>query len=177
MSTGELESRLKVLCLHGYRQNGDALKSKLGSFRKFVKRYADFVFVTAPHQAPALKPDDADDPEQKSWWFNKDDGTFKGTNKDGPAVGFEDSLKLVEKIWKEEECNGILGFSQGACFAGLICNLSARGMTTIKPQFAILSSGFKSGSLVHMNYYLSKNQIPSLHIFGQTDEIIPQGMN
>ncbi|XP_058813366.1 esterase AAEL000016 [Topomyia yanbarensis] len=173
-------SKLKVLALHGYRQNGDALKSKLGSFRKFINKYAELVFVTAPHVAPPLadcKPETEPDPTQRSWWFNKDDGTFKGTNRSGPAIGFEESLKLVEKTWKEEQCNGLLGFSQGACFAGLLCDLSARGMTSIKPEFAILSSGFRSGSLVHLNFYENKVQIPSLHIFGETDEIIPRGMS
>lgn len=50
-------------------------------------------------------------------------------------------------------------------------------MTNIKPHFAILSSGFKSGSLVHMNYYEEPISIPSLHIYGQTDDIIPSDMS
>lgn len=64
----------------------------------------------------------------RSWWFNKDDGTFKGTNKNGPAFGFDQSLRLVEKAWEEQgPFHGLLGFSQGACFVGLLCNLSMRG--------------------------------------------------
>ncbi|XP_053684653.1 esterase AAEL000016 [Sabethes cyaneus] len=173
-------SKLKILALHGYRQNGDAFRSKLGSFRKFINKYAELVFVTAPHVAPPLpdcEPGTMPDPAQRSWWFNKEDGSFKGTNKNGPAIGFEESLKLVEKTWKTEQCCGLLGFSQGACFAGLLCDLSARGMTCIKPEFAVLSSGFRSGSLVHLNFYENKVQIPSLHIFGETDEIIPKALS
>ncbi|KAL9694256.1 hypothetical protein quinque_013541 [Culex quinquefasciatus] len=176
-SAPEPASKLKVLALHGYRQNGDSFKSKLGSLRKFINKYAELVFVTAPHVAPTMEAGAEADPTQRSWWFNKDDGTFKGTNKNGPAVGFEQSLKLVEKVWREEQCSGLLGFSQGACFVGLLCDLSARGMTSIKPEFAVLSSGFRSGSLVHLNYYENKVQIPSLHIFGETDEIIPKEMS
>lgn len=176
-AAAEPATKLKVLALHGYRQNGDGFKSKLGSLRKFINKYAELVFVTAPHVAPPLEAGAEPDPTQRSWWFNKDDGSFKGTNKNGPAFGFEESLKLVEKVWKEEECSGLLGFSQGACFVGLLCDLSARGMTLIKPEFAVLSSGFRSGSLVHLNYYENKVQIPSLHIFGETDEIIPKEMS
>lgn len=176
-SAAEPATKLKVLALHGYRQNGDGFKSKLGSLRKFISKYAELVFVTAPHVAPPMEAGTEPDPSQRSWWFNKDDGTFKGTNKNGPAFGFEESLKLVEKVWKEEQCSGLLGFSQGACFVGLLCDLSARGMTLIKPEFAVLSSGFRSGSLVHLNYYENKVQIPSLHIFGETDEIIPKEMS
>jgi len=36
-----------------------------------------------------------------------------------------------------------------------------------------MSSGFPSGSLVHKNCYETKISIPSLHISGESDEIIP----
>lgn len=50
-------------------------------------------------------------------------------------------------------------------------------MTPINPDFAILSSGFRSGSLVHKNYYENPITIPSLHIYGESDEIIPGEMS
>lgn len=122
-----ITDKLRVLCLHGYRQNGESFKSKIGSFRKYVNKYAEFVFVDAPHIAPPLEADAATEPSQKSWWFNKDDGTFKGTNKSGPAFGFDESLKKVEEVWmKDGPFQGILGFSQGACFTGVICGLAQR---------------------------------------------------
>lgn len=136
-SEGEIKitTKLKILCLHGYRQNADSFKSKIGSFRKFVSKYADFVFINAPHHAtplPDVEQTDEDRKTQRSWWSNKDDGSFKGTNKCGPAVGFEDSLKLVEHIWATEgPFQGLLGFSQGACFAGLICDMSVRNSKLI----------------------------------------------
>lgn len=131
-SSATAADKIKVLCLHGYRQNGDSFKSKLGSFRKNVQKYAEFVFVTAPHMAPPNNDSDAsstsgDLSDQRSWWFNKDDGTFKGTNRSGPAFGFEESVRLVEEVWAEEgPFQGLLGFSQGASFVGLLCNMSAR---------------------------------------------------
>ena len=71
--------KLKILCLHGYRQNAESFKSKLGSFRKISSKYADLKFVEAPHTAPPItEEDDAEDSSMKGWWFNKDDGTFKG---------------------------------------------------------------------------------------------------
>ena len=63
---------------------------------------------------------------QKSWWFNKDDGSFKGTNQSGPAIGFEESLKVVEDAWLQGDFQGLMGFSQGACFLSVICSLSER---------------------------------------------------
>lgn len=50
-------------------------------------------------------------------------------------------------------------------------------MTTINPRFALFAAGFRSGSLAHRNAYEQKIQIPSLHIYGETDEIIPKDMN
>lgn len=71
--------KVKILCLHGYRQNAESFKSKLGSFRKISCKYADLNFVEAPHIAPPItEEDNADGTTMKGWWFNKDDGTFKG---------------------------------------------------------------------------------------------------
>lgn len=185
--------KLKVLCLHGYRQNGESFRSKIGSFRKFVNKFAEFTFLDAPHIAPPIDSSAETDgmvlklsyikhllksllEYQKSWWFNKEDGTFKGTNKCGPAFGFEESLRLVEKTWIEQgPFQGLLGFSQGACFVGLLCALAEQEKTTIDPQFAIMGAGFRSGSLAHINYYQHPVTIPTIHIYGDTDDIINKG--
>lgn len=50
--------KLKVLALHGYRQSGDSFRTKIGSFRKYLNKYVEFVFVTAPH----ISPVEGDDP-------------------------------------------------------------------------------------------------------------------
>lgn len=174
----EITEKVRVLCLHGYRQDADSFKNKLGSFRKFAGKYADFVFISAPHVAAPLEA--AADPveQQRSWWANKDDGTFKGTNKGGPAYGFQESLHAVEEAWKTQgPFQGLLGFSQGACFVGLICGLAKKKLTSIRPEFAVLSSGFISGSLVHMSAYEERITIPTLHVYGLTDEIIPKDMS
>ncbi|CAG9808873.1 unnamed protein product [Chironomus riparius] len=166
--------KLNILCLHGYRQNGDGFRSKTGSFRKFVKNYANFTYITADHFAKPLNEGDEIDENQRSWWFNKEDGSFKGTNENSaPAVGFQESIKLVEKVWNEGNYQGILGFSQGASFVSLICSMSERNLTSIKPRFAVLTAGFRSGSLVHRGCYENKITIPSLHVYGMNDEIIP----
>lgn len=111
----------------------------------------------------------------KSWWFNKDDGTFKGTNKEGPAIGFEESLRLVEKTWSEGAFDGLLGFSQGACFVGIISAMAELQKTSVRPKFVIMCAGFQSGSLAHFNYTQEHVSIPALVIYGENDEIIPCG--
>lgn len=40
-----------------------------------------------------------------------------------------------------------------------------------------MAAGFRSGSLAHKNCYESRISIPSLHVSGTTDEIIPHEMS
>lgn len=46
--------RLRILCLHGFRQNASSLKGRLASFTKKLKGMAEFVFVDAPHKVPLI---------------------------------------------------------------------------------------------------------------------------
>lgn len=114
------EEKVRVLCLHGYRQNGNTFKSKigkinsiihtsslikdivliviLGAFRKHLQKYAEFVFLSAPHivQIPndetskdtnkIQRIEDSDtstetieSEDSRSWWFNSEDRSFKGS--------------------------------------------------------------------------------------------------
>lgn len=50
-------------------------------------------------------------------------------------------------------------------------------MTVVKPKFVIIAAGFRSGSLVHKNCYENRISIPSLHVSGKSDEIIPHEMS
>lgn len=40
-----------------------------------------------------------------------------------------------------------------------------------------MSSGFRSGSLAHLGYYQDPIDIPSLHIYGESDTCIPREMS
>jgi surfactin synthase thioesterase subunit len=41
----------------------------------------------------------------------------------------------------------------------------------------MMVAGFRSGSLVHKNYYENKISIPSLHVYGLNDDIINHEMS
>ena len=50
---------LRILCLHGYRQNGHMFREKTGSLRKLLKKQvAEFVYIDAPHVIPAAHEND-----------------------------------------------------------------------------------------------------------------------
>lgn len=50
-------------------------------------------------------------------------------------------------------------------------------MTPIKPKFVILVSGFRSVSSEHDSFYYEKIDIPSLHVSGTGDKVIPHPMH
>lgn len=117
--------KLNVLCIHGYRQNAEQFKSKIGSFRKFLKPFANFEFIDAPHRAKPLEAGDEEVDEQRSWWFNQADETFN--IEQGPEkFGFDDSLKFLEETWQKGNFDGILAFSQGASFLSVVCAMSVK---------------------------------------------------
>lgn len=139
--------------------------------------------------------------DSRAWWFNAEDNTFSGKCLGGPAIGFEDTLRLVEKtVQVHGPFHGLMGFSQGACLVGLLAAMQQKGCKYFSKflfvknsniffndteiyftdlsytfKFAILASGFCSGSLVHKGFYDEEINLPSLHVYGESDSIIPKG--
>lgn len=134
--------------------------------------------MKAPHQIPSENESDENAEESGyGWWFNTKDLVFKATVPSNICVGFEDSLAVITKTWEEHgPFDGILGFSQGAAFAAILCVLQQRKMCSFKFDFAILISGFKSLCAPHADYYNETVEIPSLHIYGENDKVIPTEM-
>lgn len=173
--------KLRILALHGYAQSQDIFKSKLGSLRKAFKRKADFTFISAPHRV-SMKDnfgEDVSDPQADvyGWWFSTNDGIFKVVESN-ELVGFEESLKLVEETFeKHGPFDGILGFSQGAAFASILCSMQQQKLLPFKFDFAIFISGFKSLCQPHAKYYTEKVDLLSLHVYGTNDKVIKTEMS
>lgn len=67
-------------------------------------------------------------PDARAWWFNAEDNKFSGKCLGGPAIGFEDTLHLIENAVKEHgPFDGFMGFSQGACLVGLLAAMAQKG--------------------------------------------------
>lgn len=168
-----------MLAIHGYAQSESIFKGKLGSLRKGFKKELDITFITAPHKVP-MEINFADrggdlSVEGYGWWFNTANHYFRAVVPSDQCVGFEDSLALIEKTFREQgPFDGILGFSQGAAFVAILCVMQQRKLLQIKFDFAIIISGFKSLCAPHAVFYNEKIDIPSLHIYGQSDQVIPR---
>ncbi|KAA8536723.1 hypothetical protein F0562_029201 [Nyssa sinensis] len=46
--------KLRILCLHGFRQNASSFKGRTASLAKKLKNIAELVFVDAPHELPFI---------------------------------------------------------------------------------------------------------------------------
>ncbi|XP_026825459.1 esterase OVCA2 [Ooceraea biroi] len=111
------------------------------------------------------------------WWFNTEDRVFKATVPSELCVGFNDSVALIEKTFVEQgPFDGILGFSQGAAFVSILCAMRQKKKLQIEFNFAVMISGFKSLCAPHAEYYNEEIDIPSLHVYGTNDQVIPTVM-
>lgn len=140
--------KLRILCLHGYKQYDTQFKNRTNALRKSLKSVADFHYVTAPHKIPfdvhlkqqkamekALKSQ-SNEVEQKE--SKPVDANIKQldylpnarawwrSSSDGKTYeGIEETLKYVINIIATDgPFDGILGFSQGGVLTFILCLMS-----------------------------------------------------
>ena len=167
-------AKLRVLCLHGYRQNETIFRERSGAFRKLLKRHIDFIFISSHQVIPQPENLARTEVEQeRGWWFSTPERTYNAMDKTDVSLGYEDSLKLVREVFKTQgPFDGILGFSQGAAFASLLCSIQNKPDCPIRFKFAILIAGFKSLLSPHAHMYRDLIDVPSFHTIGETDAVI-----
>ncbi len=171
---------LKILCLHGYRQNVAMFKEKLGAFRKIVRKKVSLHYIEAPHLVP-----NEEAVEQRGWWFSGEDDYFKATHVSDCDKGFNESLDLIKNFIAEDgPFDGLFAFSQGAALAVMLELLQARGgreADGLDFKFAMVVAPFKSRSSRHSYLYdeklLGKIEIPTLIVIGDTDQVIELSMS
>ncbi|KAG8198280.1 hypothetical protein JTE90_021534 [Oedothorax gibbosus] len=167
--------KLKILCLHGYRQNSFSFKQKMNGFRKCIKNIAELVFIEAPH---AISGDSNSDCDQEigqtfSWWFCDETNNFSSLTECEVAKGFKESIDLISQTFKTlGPFDGILGFSQGAAIVALICCLKECHEFAYDFKFVILISGFKSLAKCHQYLYKNPATTKSLFVYGLNDTCI-----
>ncbi|XP_067945127.1 esterase CBG03338-like [Watersipora subatra] len=171
--------KLKILCLHGYRQHGYAFREKTGSFRKSLKKYADFVFIDAPHEVCAEQGGGMSHAPSLGWWFSREDNYYKAIEYSDIEQGFAESVGYILKFIKENgPFDGILAFSQGASFLSMLCAMKESKEISLDVSFVMLFAGFKSRCSPHRKYYSKdiKCSTKALLCIGEADEVIPLDM-
>jgi len=174
--------KLRILCLHGFRQNASSFKGRTGSLAKKLKNIAELVFIDAPHELqfiyqtatpPSgvcnkkfawLVSSDFDKPSETGWTVAQ--CQFDPLQYQTQTEGFDKSLTYLKTAFEEKgPFDGILGFSQGAAMAAAVCGKQEQLVGEIDFRFCVLCSGFTPWPLLEMKEKRSI-KCPSLHIFG-----------
>src|SRR6266478_5587653 len=169
--------RLRILCLHGYNGNAEVMRDQMRALVTGTETLAEYISVDAPSLAVG----------DFGWWHAVDDPNATGRGDpgvDGRVKYYKGWQRtrdwLVSVFAQRGPFDGVLGFSQGAALTGLMVGMRApAGKTTpehpLAFDFATIVSGFRSNDPSHAVLYASKESfdLPSLHIIGRSDFIVP----
>ncbi|KAJ5220053.1 hypothetical protein N7468_009257 [Penicillium chermesinum] len=209
-SVEKTRTPLKILMLHGYTQSGPLFHAKTRALTKHIQKAfpsheVNAIYPTAPikldpSDIPGYEPSEtAQEPiEAYGWWR-------RSNTADPPLyTGMEQGLATVAKVLAEEgPFDGVIGFSQGAAFAGMLAGLlegrqesfarfekeadKATGVAGIPfPEsfvgldhpplkFALCYCGFRApGARYRAFYEEPKIQTPVLHVIGTLDSVVDE---
>jgi hypothetical protein len=143
-------SAMRILCLHGYHGSAAILRSQSAPFAAGLPSNVELVFVDAPSLASG----------DFGWWH---DG-FRG---------WERTRDWAIDLFAAQRFDGVFGFSQGAALAGLLAGLRDTVAAPISLDLAIMVGGFTSTAPQHADLFTHKLTVPSLHVMGRHDGIVP----
>ena len=167
-------ARLKILALHGFRQNGDVFRSRTRKLRQALEDIAEFTYVTSPmHYSPqgdtraatlAAFGEIPDYPMQRVWWLSSEDNV--------DYEGFDASVAYLEAVFREQgPFDGVIGFAQGGTLAAVLAAMLPH--PAIALRFAVCISSFPSRARAHATYVQPGSvALPSLHVLGLHDILV-----
>jgi predicted esterase len=166
--------KLKILCFHGYNGSAQVLRRQLAPLATSADALCDFVCV----DTPALAVGD------HGWWhaISADGPASAGRSSTRRYEGFQRSRAAVVAAFQRlGPFDGIFGFSQGAALAGLLVGLRSPsdwhdGERPLRFDFAIMVGGFPSRDPELARLYERRDsyRLPSLHVFGRSDDIVSE---
>jgi acetyl esterase/lipase len=176
--------KLRILCLHGYHGSAEILRRQLRPLAAELGDRAELVCV----DAPALAAGDF------GWWHAvpvdaapQERGTpgvpGPGSESRRHYKGWAATRDWIARLGVEHgPFDGVLGFSQGAALAALLvalCAFEPDGELARRAGFgfAIIAGGFASNDADHaaMLEVPGGIAVPSLHMIGRADSIVPSG--
>ncbi|KAI9491929.1 serine hydrolase FSH [Zychaea mexicana] len=187
--------KLRILCLHGMAQNSILFEKKTAGFLQDLKDRAEFVYVRGPHRvldpelvslverATVVGEQVSEEMRPFAWWFLP---RSKPLTEEGFFYGFKESVEHIKQVLLEKgPFDGIIGFSQGACFTGCLAHMLDKRDFLIPAdfphpplQFVVMVGGFiltvqpATESKLFSASATRKVETPSMHIIGELDTII-----
>lgn len=175
--------KMRVLLLHGYAMNQVSFRRRIAALQKSCQDVAEFVFANGPHHIQALpsatnpdppppNPNDPLDKQARAWFMSRDN----------VYIGWDATAKYLTQVCREEgPFDGVIGFSQGACLAGVLAAATEhpdRTPETNEPiqsqpfRFVIAVSGFRPTDSKFDPLFTDKIQTPMLVVLGENDAIV-----
>lgn len=178
---------INILCVHGFRSNGDLLEKSINSLvKKFSKYNIHFDFTTSPIPFINIENDgDAEDLDgeyyYKQWWTTSRSRLFDEPKYDTAY----DSIKHVYDVCLKKKYDGILGYSQGSVLVQIILYLQefpeffGEKYTDINFnfKFGILGSTFNISDVEISKLYDYQLDTPILNIYGSNDTLVPYNIS
>ena len=169
--------KLRILCLHGYHGSAGILRDQMATLTDGMDPLAQFVRVNAPSLAHG----------DFGWWHAVRDGKSTSNEYAGVSLGaaryegWSNTRKWVVSLFEREgPFDGVFGFSQGAALAALLVGLRSHDGTTTEQKplafdFAIMVGAFLATDPDLAGLYDSQESydLPSIHIIGRSDFIVP----
>ena len=105
-----METKLRILCLHGHRQDAEIFSQRLEKLTRRLEPWAEFTFVDAPFELPL---EDGQSVAMRSWL--SDEGCRD-------SVPDEDLAAACAAIRSAggDHYDGMVGFSQGGALAAYL---------------------------------------------------------
>jgi len=182
----------KILCLHGFLQNGKMFSEKSSGIRKLLKKeniqldYLDGPITLTQKDLPFVIDDEkwgsiVEQGTNKAWFYH-----FAESHK----IDIQPALDLVQKyITENGPYDGILGFSQGAGLSAVLVN-KIKELCPNHPYFkvCVLFSGYtfseknEKDEVVVTEKYVDVYKMPNqedpvtteiISVHGSTDNAVP----
>ncbi|KAK6880633.1 Family of serine hydrolases 3 [Candida tropicalis] len=201
----------KILFLHGYTQSASLFYAKTSALRKKLMKlgykcvYLNGPYVLTPADLPSTdslskfgSSTKTDEMTYRAWWVKKDATndnidvddsieTIKKYINNGEIIPDED-MKMEPETEEERKLPivGIIGFSQGAAFGGLIAHKFHELFETEPLKFVVLYSGFKldtskkAGNNKYDSHYpqteeeVVNSHFKYLHVYGELDTVVEE---
>lgn len=140
--------KLRILVLHGHKQNAASFKKATKKVLHPLASLAELVFVNGPHPYhPPAATSEVMDVMEESQYSNK--RTFWHMSEDPANMhysGLEESIRYIdEKCRVDGPFQGVIGFSQGGCLAAILTRLQSRQSYRVQHcqfQFVAMISAF-----------------------------------
>jgi predicted esterase len=202
----EPSTGIRILMLHGYTQNGMLFHAKTRAMEKHLQKVFPGCILSYPTGPLQLRPsdvpgfdastsEDSDSIDAFGWWR-------RSNTSDPPEyVGLETALEKIAKVLESEgPFDGVIGFSQGACFAPMVASLlegdsrkqafdKARARSPLAIpfpasfeklshpplKFCAAYCGFRAPGERYRGFYEEPHiQTPVCHIIGGLDSVIEE---